>query len=145
MIASAAATCCASQGQRLFRDGPDRIDIVKVNTFHFIYVWIHVPRHGDIDDEKRTIQTLRSIGASISWVSNGVSDAVDVSKISISRHCAVQSSNGTARPPTACASSPARSSRAITDAKISDAARDKRARRALADFTRSEHEHLTLA
>ena len=35
--------------------------------------------------------------------------------------------------------------RAITHPKIGDAARDKRARRALAGFTRAQHKHFALA
>src|SRR6266704_1502677 len=74
-----------SECERLFRDRAHGIDVVKINAFQFSYGGINVPWHG-------------------------VSDAVDVSRMSISRHCVVQSSNGTARPPTACASSRARSS-----------------------------------
>src|SRR6266480_3045449 len=52
----------------------------------------------------------RSIGASLSGVSKGISDAVEVMRISTSRHWTIHSLNGTtAQPPTACANSFARS------------------------------------
>src|SRR4029077_5668471 len=48
----------APKRERLLRDRSYRIDVVKINSCHLIYVRLHVARHGDVDDEKRTIQTL---------------------------------------------------------------------------------------
>jgi hypothetical protein len=57
---------------------------------------IDVTWHCDVDDKERTIQTLRSIGASF-WAGNGVSDDVEVIRMSMAAARADHSSNGTTR------------------------------------------------
>ena len=87
----------------------------------------------------------RNIGASISDVSNGVSDAVDVSRMSISptlRRPIIERHGAAAYGLRQLARA---IQRAIADPKIGDATRDKRTCRALAGFTRAEHKHLALA
>ena len=87
----------------------------------------------------------RSIGASFSGLATAFPTLWMVMRISISRHCVAHSSNETARPPTACASSTARSDRTIAHTKIAHTTGNKRARSALAGFTRAQHEHLAIA
>ena len=48
----------ASERKRLLRDRLQGIDVVKINVFHFIYVWMDVTRHRDIDNEERTINAI---------------------------------------------------------------------------------------
>src|SRR5215212_1563377 len=47
-----------SRGERLIGDRLERIDVVKVDAFHFVHVRRHITRHCDIDDEERTVPAL---------------------------------------------------------------------------------------
>src|SRR5438105_6275115 len=52
------ADLLASKRKRLLRDRLQRIDVVKINAFHFIYVWMDVTRHRDINNEERTVDAI---------------------------------------------------------------------------------------
>ena len=55
----------AAHGKRLLRDRPQRIDVVKIHAFHFVHGRIDIARNGDIDDEKRAIDTIGQHGTQI--------------------------------------------------------------------------------
>src|SRR4029450_11421292 len=134
-----------SECERLFRDRAYGIDVVKINAFQFIYGGINVPWHGDIDDEERTIHALpqhrreylgcqqrrfrccrREQNVNLTALRRPIIERHGASAYSLPQ-----------LPPAL--------QRAITDSKISDATRDKRTCRALADFTRAKHKHFALA
>ena len=48
----------ASEPKRLICHRLQRIDVIKINAFHFIYVGIDITRDSNVDDEKRTIDTI---------------------------------------------------------------------------------------
>src|SRR5947207_13540026 len=54
--------CCdnllASKLERLLRNRSYRIDVVKINTFHFVYTRVDVTGNRDVDDKKRMIQAV---------------------------------------------------------------------------------------
>ena len=53
------------QGERLLRDRLQRIDIVKKNAFHLVHIGRDVPRHRDINDEKRPIEPIAQKGLEV--------------------------------------------------------------------------------
>ena len=54
-----------AHGKRLLRDGPQRIDIIKIHTLHFVHGRVDVARNGDIDDEKGPINAMGQHGTQI--------------------------------------------------------------------------------
>src|SRR4026209_648026 len=54
-----------AHGKRLLRDGPQRIDVVKVHAFHFVHGRIDIAWNGDIDDEKWAIDSIGQHGTEV--------------------------------------------------------------------------------
>src|SRR5262249_13397699 len=57
--------------KRLLCHRPQRIDVVKVYTFHFVHGGIDITRNGDVDNEKRTIDATGQHGSEIRWGQQG--------------------------------------------------------------------------
>ena len=54
-----------AHSERLLRDRSQCVDVVKIDTFHFVHGGIDIARDSDVDDEKGTIDAIGQHGSKI--------------------------------------------------------------------------------